>query len=758
MLPGLSDNLADIDDSRKTAVINNELLRLGVDIAALQETRLADCGTLKEQDYTFYWIGKDAQAPREHGVGFAIRNRLLGMIEPANSGSERLMVIQLNTSTGPVTLVSAYSPTLMATAEAKDAFYEELSQIISRTPDGHQLVILGDFNARVGADHASWPECLGQFGVGAMNENGQRLLELCTFHSLCVTNTYFSTKPQHKVSWRHPRSKHWHQLDMILVRRKSLKNVLLTRSYQSADCDTDHSLVCCNIKLCPKKFYKTKTKGKPKLNISKMSQPEHISKFSASFREKMASIERGPSSCESWCSLQSTINNTAVDTFGKRVNKSNDWFEANSTKMTPLLESKRAALIQYKQNPSQQNMMTLRAARKRAQQMARCCANDYWQELSEKIQRASANGNIRVMYDGIKQALGPSQSKTAPLNSANGEPITDKREQLDRWVEHYSELYSRKTTVTTPALESVSQLPILVELDDVPSMTDLSKAIDKLTSGKAPGNDGIPPDLIKCCKSCLLPALHDLLTQCWSEGSVPQDMRDAKIVTLYKNKGSRCDCNNYRGISLLNIVGKVFARVLLERLRILAERIYPESQCGFRADRSTIDMIFSVRQLQERCREQQMPLYIAFIDLTKAFDLVSRDGLFALLPRVGCPPKLLCLIESFHNNMKGTIQFNGSLSQPFGISCGVKQGCVLAPTLFGIFFSLLLRHAFGTSKEGIYLRSRSDGKLFNTARLRAKTKTRSVFLRDMLFADDAAITAQVSSHRARPPSADGCLL
>ena len=94
-------------------------------------------------------------------------------------------------------------------------------------------------------------------------------------------------------------------------------------------------------------------------------------------------------------------------------------------------------------------------------------------------------------------------------------------------------------------------------------------------------------------------------------------MRDSKIITIYKNKVERNDCNNYRGISLRSIVGKVFARVILIRLQKLTERIYPESQCGFSAERSTIDMIFSLRQLQEKCREQHMPLYIALIDLTK---------------------------------------------------------------------------------------------------------------------------------------------
>ena len=118
-------------------------------------------------------------------------------------------------------------------------------------------------------------------------------------------------------------------------------------------------------------------------------------------------------------------------------------------------------------------------------------------------------------------------------------------------------------------------------------------------------------------------------------------MRDAKIVTLYKNKGEWSDCNNYRGISLLSIIGKVSARMVLARLQTLATRIYPELQCGFRSERSTVDMIFSVRQIQEKCREQNKPLYVAFIDLTKAFDLVSRTGLINLLEKIGCPPKLL---------------------------------------------------------------------------------------------------------------------
>ena len=175
-------------------------------------------------------------------------------------------------------------------------------------------------------------------------------------------------------------------------------------------------------------------------------------------------------------------------------------------------------------------------------------------------------------------------------------------------MEHYSDLYSRENTVSPAALDVIECLPTMYELDSEPSVEELSKAIYSLASGKAPGNDGIPPELIKHCKTTLLLPLHEVLCQCWQEGSVPQDMRDSKIITLYKNKGERNDCNNYRGISLLSIVAKVVARVILIRLQKLAERIYPESQCGFRAERSTIDMVFSLRQLQ-LTREMQRTAY-----------------------------------------------------------------------------------------------------------------------------------------------------
>ena len=109
--------------------------------------------------------------------------------------------------------------------------------------------------------------------------------------------------------------------------------------------------------------------------------------------------------------------------------------------------------------------------------------------------------------------------------------------------------------------------------------------------------------------------------------------------------------------------------------------------------------------------------------------------------KIECPPQLLNIIRSIHEEMKGTIVFDGSTSHPFDIQSRVKQGWVLAPTLFGIFFAVMLKHTFGTATEGVYLQTRSEGKLFNLSRLRAKTKVQLKCMWDFFFTDDAAVVA-----------------
>ena len=108
----------------------------------------------------------------------------------------------------------------------------------------------------------------------------------------------------------------------------------------------------------------------------------------------------------------------------------------------------------------------------------------------------------------------------------------------------------------------------------------------------------------------MLNKLQDLFTNCFEKGTLPQDLRDAVFVFLYKNKGEKSDCSNYRGITLLFMAGKILTRVWLYWLiPTIAQENTPESQCGFRSNRGTVDMNFVLRQIQEKYREQNIGLY-----------------------------------------------------------------------------------------------------------------------------------------------------
>ncbi|XP_055998155.1 uncharacterized protein LOC130047376 [Ostrea edulis] len=179
-----------------------------------------------------------------------------------------------------------------------------------------------------------------------------------------------------------------------------------------------------------------------------------------------------------------------------------------------------------------------------------------------------------------------------------------------------------------------------------------------------------------------------------------------------KRKGNRQSCDDHRGISLLFIAEKILARLLQH----LQQEHFPEFQCGFRTERCTADMIFATRQLQEKCQEQDCDLYMTFFDLTKAFDTVSRDGLWKIMEKFGCPSKFVTFVRQFHDGMIVKVLGDGDESEASPVTNSVKQGCILAPTLFNRMFSAMLNDAFQDCEDG------TDRRIFNLLRLQAVTK------------------------------------
>jgi hypothetical protein len=330
-----------------------------------------------------------------------------------------------------------------------------------------------------------------------------------------------------------------------------------------------------------------------------------------------------------------------------------------------------------------------------------------------------------------------------------------------RWVDHFSGLLNVPSEVDMSVLDRLEQRPVVHALDAPISMAEVVKACQQQKNSKAPGGDGIPADVWKYGPEELQGQLLLVLNQAWREGAVPQAWKDARICSLYK-KGDRADPGNYRGIALLVTAGKILTRVIVNRLVECFDYLVPESQCGFRRGRSTVDMMFSVRQLQEKCREQRQPLFSCFVDLTKAYDTVHRGLLWQVLAKFGVPPSMLSVIKDLHEGMKAVLLMGDGESDPIAVKNGLRQGCVLAPNTFLLFMAAMLMHAFGDIREdltldgAIYIKFGGQDRLFDPRQLRDKYQL--ALLLDMLFADDMGIFAHSEAclQRFMTRLADAC--
>ena len=740
----LQDN--DNNPERRTAVISKVLDKYSIDIAALSETRIPGNGQLKEKGYTYFWIGRPESETRSAGVGFAIKNSIAANLNQKPVGvNERLMTLRIPlTKEKYATFISAYAPTLTNSDEAKEKFYEELRSILLKIPPNDNIFLLGDFNARVGNESTAWPKVLGKHLCGKMNTNGLLLLSLCSEFRLSITNSHFQLPNRLKGTWRHPRSKHWHTLDYVITRQTYQCHVNITRAHRGTECWSDHRLVRSKFNMVsPKKPRRKKPTIRKKLDIVKLENPQLKENFAEEIEKAMDSCIISDDIETSWKALRDTIYDTSANLLGFVKRKHQDWFDENDQETSLLIKTMHQSHLQYMNNKRSKKLKKQYYSTKTSvQKRLRHLKDAWWKTKAEELQKAADSNNTKKFYDLLKKVYGPLTSTSGPLLSADGKKLlTDETEILQRWAEHFSEVLNRDSAADPDVINQIKQSPVIPELDRFINVSEVKDASKKFAKGKQSGQDGTPAEVFEAGGMPLLKKLTELLNKIWKSGQVPQNFKDASIVSLFK-KGKRSLCDNYRGISLLSVAGKILARVILRRLNDhVTDVVYSESQCGFRKGRGTTDMIFCLRQLQEKAREHKSPLYMAFIDLTKAFDTVPRSALWTVLEKLGVPPKMRNVIISLHEGMEAQVIHSGKVSDAFKVENGTKQGCVLAPILFALYFAVMLKTALQNNNFGVPVCFRTTGGLFNIRRFTAKTKTSLVKICELLFADDCALVS-----------------
>ena len=338
----------------------------------------------------------------------------------------------------------------------------------------------------------------------------------------------------------------------------------------------------------------------------------------------------------------------------------------------------------------------------------------------------------------LQQAhAGRRATRSNAVRKEDGELTQGPTEVIQRWHQYFSKLLDQQDWFEEEVIQQMQILPPCLDFDEPPTEEELEAALAKMKRRKAGGKTGILPELVLFGGAVLWDRLLELMQAMWREGEVVTDWKNAEVVPIPK-KGDLQRCDNWRGISLLDVVGKVFARIIQERLQVIAERVLPESQSGFRRGRGCCDMIFVARQLLEKAREHQDSLFVLFVDLKKAYDSVPREALWQVLERCGVPPRMLKIVKSFHVGMQAEVRVGASLSGSFEVKNGLRQGCTLAPTLFNIYFSAVVASwRDGCAEAGVDVLFRHGRKLVGDRTVKARLNVMKVT--ESQFADDVAL-------------------
>nr|KAG5696704.1 hypothetical protein BaRGS_012073 [Batillaria attramentaria] len=510
------------------------------------------------------------------------------------------------------------------------------------------------------------------------------------------------------------------QIDHITIGRKWRRSLLDVRAKRGADAASDHHLVIAAIKIKLKAYRDQADRPSHKYNVHSLKESVKTNAFRCELRNRFSALDTLPEETieEHWHDLRETWTATCREVLGKKTRQHKEWLTSDTWDL--ITERKRLKdLINH--TDDQDDKRDLQAqywdVNRQVKRSARNDKRNFINDLTEEAETAAGQRNMKRLYEITRTLSGKNNNPTRPVKDKNGQIITKEEDQRTRWAEHFKETLNRPPPPVPPDIPPAAQL--LDISTNPPTKTEIIKAIKSLKSGKAAGPDGIPPEALKADIQTSTDMLHPLLRKIWENESVPQDWKKGHLVKLPK-KGDLSSCSNWRGIMLLSIPGKVLTRIILERLKTALDKTLREEQAGFRNDRSCTDHIATMRIIIEQSLEWQTPLYSTFVDFQKAFDSVDREVIWKLMSHYGFPPKFVNIIRQLYEDATCQVIHDGKLTEPFTVRTGVRQGCILSPTIFLMVVDWVMRQATDGKRTGIQW-------------------TFSKQLEDLDFADDIAL-------------------
>ena len=560
-------------------------------------------------------------------------------------------------------------------------------------------ILIGDFNAKVGVDNTGFEDCMGKEGLGQMNENGEMFANMCALHGYVIGGSVFSHKEIHKGTWVSPDHVTVNQIDHICINKKFRRSMLDVKARRGADVASDHHLVVSKVKLKLKKNWTDVERRKPRYNVNYLKDRATKEQYGIALSNRFQVLqeileEEEMPVDEHWMQVKEMLNVTCEEVLGRKKTQQKEWLSAESNRKIEERKQKKATVNNSRtRNEKQRAQREYTEAHKEVKKSIRNDRRQYIEDLAEEAEAAAAAHNMKDLYDTTKKLCGKFQQSDRPIKDKDGNTLKTTEDQLNRWAQHFEELLNRPPPSNPPDIpEAEFDLPINTEK---PTRDEIRRAIKQTRNGKAAGPDDIPGEAMKGDINTSTEILYGLFEKIWEEEVIPEEWKEGHLIKIQK-KGDLSNCANYRGITLLSVPGKVFNRVILERLKEEVDKELRDHQAGFRKERSCTDQIATLRIIIEQSIEWNSSLYVCFVDYEKAFDSLDRETLWKLLRHYGVPMKFVNLIKNSYSGMTCKVVHGGTLSDGFEVKTGVRQGCLLSPFLFLLAIDWIMK----TTTEG----------------------------------------------------------
>lgn len=656
------------------------------DLIALQEVRWNGDGVMQKKDFDLYY----SCHKKDHklGTGFLVGKRLKTRVLDFAAINPRMCKLRIKSRFFNITIINVHAPTEDKDDDRKDEFYEILERTYNSCPKHDIKIIIGDANAKVGREEI-YRKHIGKHSLHAeCNNNGTRLVNFAASKNMIIGSTMFERKDIHKATWTNPSKTYQNQIDHVLIDARHISNLMNVRSYKGANIDSDHFLLGATLRARISRANNSRSAKRIKFNLDALKDADTSKLFSEQAEAKLSEISGNSEDVqEVWTNLKVSIKYAAEKVLGEKPKpQRNGWFDAECQEAT---DQKNKAYLNLQQGKitrtKTEKYKDLRRAEKRLHKKKK---KSFLKKQFEELEQLRFGNDTKKFYSQVNADRKGFIPQTNLCRGVNGQLITDTPGILNRWVEHFQLLLNpnpQPEQTTVLANDVVNGDPV-----DEPTIFEVERAIAKLKNGKSPGSDDIPAELIKHGGEVIVDVIHGLCLNIWKNETMPEEWNTGLICPIHK-KGDKMNCNNYRGITLLNTGYKVLSNVLFERLLPWTEKAVGDYQAGFRAGRSTSDQIFVLRQLLQKLLEVNVYTFHVFIDFKAAYDTVLRPKLYEAMHELGIPEKLVNLTKMTMQRVNCQIKIRDDTSEPFQAMNGLRQGDALSCLLFNIALEKSIR-------------------------------------------------------------------